>query len=70
MKTSLALTINLIDINDKDPEFPRLSNYQPFYVGKAPEETDKAYVGNVDVAIDKDSDANNSQIFYYIMGKL
>jgi hypothetical protein len=39
-------------------------------VGKALEETDKAYVGSVDVAIDKDSDANNSQIFYYIMGKL
>ncbi|CAC5393753.1 CDH23 [Mytilus coruscus] len=68
LKTPLALTISLIDINDKDPEFPRDNQYQPYYVGSVPEESAGALIGSVDVAVDKDSDANNSQIFYYIIG--
>lgn len=69
LRSTLALTVNLIDINDKLPEFPRQQGYQPYIVGSAVEEQSGVLVGSVDVAIDRDSDANNSQIFYYIVGK-
>ncbi|KAK3090257.1 hypothetical protein FSP39_010440 [Pinctada imbricata] len=65
LKNSITLFVRLLDKNDHDPEF---QVQMPYRIGSVQEEADRAYVGRVIEPVDLDSDANNTLVFYYIVG--
>lgn len=68
LDNSITIFVQLLDIDDQEPEFPRRPDMEPYILGPVPEEHSMEYCGTVDVAIDRDSHVNNSLIFYYIIG--
>ncbi|XP_061191904.1 cadherin-23-like isoform X2 [Saccostrea echinata] len=68
LENSIAIFVQLLDIDDQEPEFPRRPDMEPYILGPVPEEHSMEYCGSVDVAVDRDSHVNNSLIFYYIIG--
>ena len=68
LENSITIFVQLLDIDDQEPEFPRRPDTEPYILGPVPEEHSMEYCGTVDIAVDRDSHVNNSLIFYYIIG--